>query len=57
MMEVAPVSHSNVKCSVEQESSHDGDGGGGCSSDSLLTTELVDAMMTAGHSKGTPGKK
>ena len=55
-MEVTSVSHSNVKCTVEQENSHDGDSGGGCSSDSLLTAELVEAGMMSGHSKGTPGK-
>ena len=41
---------------IEQESSHDGDGGGACTRDSLLTVKLVDAGMTAGHSKGIPGK-
>ncbi len=56
-MEVTSVPHSIVSCTAEQESSHDGDGGGGCGSDSLLTTELVDAGMMSGHSKGTPGKK
>jgi hypothetical protein len=55
-MEVTSVSHSNVKCTAEQESSHDGDGGGGCSSDGLLTAELVEAEMMSGHSKGTSGK-
>ena len=55
-MEVTSVSHSNVKCTVEQENSHDGGSGGACTRDSLLTAELVDAEMTAGHSKRTPGK-
>ena len=57
MIEVAPESHSNVKCTVEQESSHDGDGGGGCGRDNLPNTEAVDAGMMSGHSKGTPRKK
>ena len=51
------MSHSNVSCTAEQESSHGGDGGGGCSSDCLLTAELVDAGMMSGHPKGTSGKK
>ncbi len=55
-MEVTSVSHSNVNCTGEQENSHYGDSGGGCSSDSLLTAELVEAGMMSGHSKGTPGK-
>ena len=42
---------------VEQENPHGGNSGGGCSSDSLQTAELVDAGMMSGHSKGTPGKK
>ena len=56
-MEVTSESHSNVKCTGEQEDSHYGDGGGGCSNDSLLTAEVVEAGMMSGHSKGTPGKK
>ena len=42
---------------VEQENPHGGNSGGGCSSDSLQTVELVDAGMISGHSEGTPGKK
>ena len=57
MMEVASVSHSNVKCTVEQENSHGGKSSGGCSSDGLQTAELVEAGMMPGHSKGIPGKK
>ena len=57
MMEVASVSLSNVNCTVEQKSSHDGDVCGGCTSNSLLTAKLVDAGMTSRHSEGTPLKK
>ena len=42
---------------VEQENPHGGNSGGGCSSDSLQTAELVEAGLMSGHSKGTPGKK
>ena len=35
----------------------DGDSGGGCGCKKVQTAELVDAGMTSGHSKGTPGEK
>ena len=56
-IELTFKSRSNVSDTVEQENPHGGNSGGGCSSDSLQTAELVEAGMTPGHSKGTPEKK